>query len=418
VTHLKNKLHFWELENLNCYVWLKRDFWKLLVKKKNDKKLTWFEVSKKISINYGSLRNYLGQLNNTKKAQFIPLDILIKLLNQFDIKLKIIEKNNWLAKIRSGKSGSSKPSNGSIFPINFLKEDWGSFIGALLSECHIKDTGEINFSNKDIELIKNFINFSNELTGLKETVKTYKRKNGKVYFYVNYPEIVGKILIRGLEIKLGKKTIQNPPIPPIYLNSNNFEIIGHLLSWLFSGDGWITIFKDHLGQTHRAIGICFGSSKKDQIPQLLLDTMMLLDKLNIKYNKPFQEIKTTKKGKITYSWKIFIKGENNFVKFRERVNFATIDKRKKLDKMINSYVKPKLGNNESFLLVVNSVNKISKIKGYATKHDICETAKLNKKWVEKILKRAVDRNCIKIVGGGERCRNEYGRVPYFYVSGE
>ena len=295
------------------------------------------------------------------------------------------------------------------FPINFDTEEWACLMGAILSEGSITKRNGAIFWNKNQEFFNKYIRLISKITTKGLEIK-------KEIYGCFLPTIFAKILIYGLKSPAGHKVHNDIGIPEVYLNSNNQILIGHLLSWLFTGDGWITIFRDHLGQKHRTIGIGFGAKEKDVQPKLLKDTIKLLNKLQIKTSKPFQEIKKTKKGKITYNWKLFIKGKRNLTIFKEKINFQTKKQQILLSEALKSFVRPKLLDNESLFLVIQAVQKATNEQGFATKHDIAEITNFHVKWIERLLKRAVTESKIKVIGGGNRKEIGYGKYPYKYVA--
>jgi len=327
--------------------------------------------------------------------------------NSSFIKIEGVDKSkeHLIEKIKFRKIG--KPIS-IIFPINFLIEEWAVITGALLSEGSIFDKQGIGFWNKDPELMEKFIKI------LKKVVKSGFRED-KDNFGCLLPQIFTKILNTGLELKSGDKIKNDIGVPEIFLNSDDEKLSSALLSWLFSGDGWITVFKDHLNQLHRAIGIGFCSIEKDKISRLLSDTTKMLDKFDIRFSRPFQEIGVTKRGVIFFNWKIFIKGKNNLIKFRDKINFQTKSKREILDKAIASFVRPKRSDNESLFLVADAVRESCFEFGFSTKHDVMQLTDLKESWVLRLLKKALDKGMIKVIGGGNRRVGfRGGRYPYFY----
>jgi len=399
---MKTELHFWELPNKAMF-WLDTNFWQRLYNYKRNKKLSWRDIAGEIVINSGTLQNYISQFTQSKKSQYIPFKTLLKI--SYFLKISPPETEKFIIKTKYGKNG--KPIKIS-FPINFLAPEWAGLIGAVLAEGNINSHFTVGFWNKDNEVLNNFIELA------KKIISNDIRINKNVYGCF-FPAIFGQILVVGLELEVGNKTKSDIVIPEIYLNSKDKQITRYLLSWLFTGDGWVTIFKDHLGQTHRAIGIGFGSLEKDKQPQLLRGIMHLLDQLEIKYSKPYQEIKRQKSGKITYSWKIFIKGKQNLSKFSEQVSFQNSKKQKILEHILQTYKKPKLGNGESVGLVLSAIKKLYASGKAINKNSIAELIHLNPHWVTRLLIRAKEKGIVKVIGGGERMKGKWGgRNPYLY----
>jgi len=83
---MKTEFHFWELSNKSMF-WLKTDFWQRLFDYKRRGKVSWRGIANKLEMNEGTLSNYVSQFTGVKKAQYIPLQTLIKISND----MKIVE---------------------------------------------------------------------------------------------------------------------------------------------------------------------------------------------------------------------------------------------------------------------------------------------------------------------------------------
>jgi len=398
---MKTELHCWELPNKAMF-WLKTDFWRRLYDLKRMEKLSWKEIARKIGINSGNLQNYTSQLTG-KKAQYVPLQTLLK-ISGF-LKIPYFETEKFIVEAKYGRNG--KPIQLS-FPINFLTQEWASLVGAILAEGNMHQNFGVGFWNKDEEILNNFTELAGKIT------PDGVRKEESIYGCF-LPAIFGQILITGLGFKVGDKTRKNVGIPEIYLNSEDNQIVRSLLSWLFTGDGWVTMFRDHLNQIHRAVGIGFGSPKKDKQPQLLIDTIKLLKNFDIRPSRPYQEIKKQKSGKITYNWRIFIKGKENLDKFYRQISFQNLEKQKILENALLSYEKPKRGDGESLNLLIKAITELHASKKIINKNALAEETKLNSHWVQRLLKRAKDMKIVEVIGGGERTKGRWGgRNPYVY----
>ncbi len=400
-------LHFWELPT-KCMFWLDNEFWNKIYLYKDHNYKSWREFSNQLNIPCGTLSNYLSQKNKTKNAQFIPFQVLCDLCNLVDIPIEKAEKHIPLSKY--GMNG--KPINLN-FPIDLLTKEWAGLVGALLSEGSISKEYDIQFWNKDKEIISKFI----ELTEKIISKATYSAPYRNAY-YCSLPRIVAQILITKLDFHTGDKVTSDPGIPKLYLNldlssKKNKDIVANLVSWLFTGDGWISLFKDHLRKTHRHMGIGFSINSKNEVPALLNDTRNLIIKFGIHpqrihFSHKTEYIKNGKK-QITKSWKFFIHGKENFVLFKKYINFQDTRRKNILQKSIESFVKPNLRKGEAIIKTVNSV-----IASYpCTKHDVVKDTGLQMKRIEILLKESRDKGFIRLIGGGEK-DGQYGRKPYIY----
>ncbi len=397
----KRYLHFWEIEG--TYLWMEDDFWKIIEHKKSN---SWSDVSRKLGINVGTFRNYHSQYTAPNKGQFMPVSVLLRLSELFNIEKKQIEDKKYIMLIKGGQGPSGVPLK-LKFPIDFLTEEWAGLVGAFLSEGNMSKDYGVGFCNKDQEVMDNYIEMVRKIVG-----------NGMnvigSHYICSLPSIIGKTTAVGLGFEPGSKKEANVRIPLVYMNTKNERTKHHLLSWLFTGDGWITLFNDHLGQTHRTIGICFGSKNRNEVPNLLRDAKILLNSSGIRSSAYIFETRKQKSGKTTYSCKIYIKGKRNFVIFQDKINFQSKKKQNILSDSIESFERPKLGNNESLFMIIKSCLELHKAGKDINKHTIAEKTGLNHKWIETQLKTAKERKFLRVIGGGRPISYLSGRAPFIY----
>ena len=229
--------------------------------------------------------------------------------------------------------------------------------------------------------------------------------------------------MRGLKLDPGNKIQIDAALPKLYLslsakNPSHVKTVAALLRWLFSGDGWITVFRDHLGQTHRVIGISFSKSMKNPAdrrpPKLLLQTAYLIEKFfGIGFNGPYLDkvysYMTPNGKRTTAQWKIFIRGYSNLKKFYENIGFVENWKNELLNHALNSYQRPKLGDGENLKLVAKMVREMK----CATAPGIAKKTKLSLSWTERLLKRGTKEGHLGVISGGKGRKNG-GRTPYVY----
>lgn len=313
-------------------------------------------------------------------------------------------------------------------PVNFSEPEWGVLVGAVRSEGTLhEDKNGLLITNANLEYMEKLKNSIDGLIGqvnleIKQLSKIPHNGTQKAY-YLSLPFIFSDILMRGLKLEPGNKVLVDASLPNLYMsisgeNLSQIKIVATMLRWLFSGDGWITVFKDHLGQTHRVIGIAFSkrvSNPADKRPpKLLLQTVYLLKKFfGIKVNGPYLDrvrSYTTPRGKrTTAQWKIFIRGYNNLKKFHENIGFVEGWRNELLRSALNSYERPKLGDGES----LETVLKIAKEMKRVTSPDIAKKTKISLGWAERLLQRGTKKGYLKITDGRHNF-NGGGRSPYVY----
>ncbi|MBL7206071.1 MAG: hypothetical protein ISS36_00560, partial [Candidatus Aenigmarchaeota archaeon] len=342
--------------------------------------------------------------------------------------------------IKRGSGGSSIPVE-LKFPIDFLNKEWATFVGGILSEGYLYKDGSCQFWNTNKELMEEFLKITNKCTRFNNKIRIYEKQHNKDAYYINYPAIIGKILINGLNMKPGKKPIMNSGIPSLYLdltpNKKNYKITASLLRWIFAGDGWSVFCKDKkFNLKHRNIGLGFArnfqeseelivknilnnkNSMKKHAPKLLKDCGFLLYKhFDIKMKGPYLNKKKpfiffhNGKKLISVRWLGFIYSRNNLKKFEKFIGFPKACRKtnEKLKNGLKSFENIEFDHGETLYKTL----KLCSDMGIITKHDVIKTTNLCSKWIENILTRA-RKNEFLIISGGGKFLGNCGREPYIY----
>lgn len=418
---MKTELHFWELAP-DTYFRLSSNFWKYVLLLKGKFKLSWKKLKERAEIDFGNIDEY------ATSKQMIPLSNLLKLQaflssHLENLNLTFVEVE--ITEIRNGKHG--KVIKSPKLPVNLLDPQWGALVGAVRSEGTLRDDKNgSHIANTDLEYLEKL---KNSIEGLLGQVNLEIRKYSRIphdgtrtAYYLSVPFIFSDILMRGLELEPGNKILVDASLPNLYISRSNknppqVKIVTTMLRWLFSGDGWVTVFKDHLGQTHRVIGIAFSKLANNLTdkspPKLLLQTVYLLKKFfGIKVNGPYMDkarsYMTTSGKRTTTSWKIFIRGYNNLKKFYENIGFVEKRKNELLKSALNTYERPKLGDGEA----LETVLEIAKNVKCVTSPDIVKKTKMSLSWAERLLKQSMEEGYLELIGGGHGLGG--GRIPYVY----
>ncbi|MDI6884314.1 MAG: hypothetical protein QMD00_04210 [Hadesarchaea archaeon] len=413
--------HFWELAP-NTYFRLSDEFWKHVISLKGRLKLSWRKLKENAKIDFGNIDEY------ATSKQMIPLPNLLKLQaflcsHSGDLNLTFVEAE--ITEIRNGKLG--KVIKFPNLPVNFLDPRWGTLVGAIRSEGTLRDDKNgSQIANTDLEYMEKLKNSIERLLGqVSLEIRKYSRSHSRTRtaYYLSLPFIFSDVLIRGLKLEPGNKILVDASLPNLYMsfsheNPSQIEVVATTLKWLFSGDGWVTVFKDHLGQTHRVIGIAFSNRVSNpnnkSPPKLLLQTVYLLKKFfGIQVNGPYMEkahSHMTPSGKITTtSWKVFIRGYNNLKKFYENIGFVEKRKNELLKSALDTYKRPKLGNGEN----LKTVLEIAKNMRCITSLDIVEKTKMSLGWAQRLLKHSMKEGYLKIIDERHKLKGG-GRSPYVY----
>ncbi|ENO12020.1 hypothetical protein MBGDC06_00283 [Thermoplasmatales archaeon SCGC AB-539-C06] len=341
-------LHFWELKNNNIFVVLDKSFW---IRFKN--------IKQKNKDSLSSLAKKLGFSNRKSIEPFIygwvdsiSVNLLLKIIKyaqQTDITftLNYIEKEGFIKKIKRGMSGRYvlNPK----FPINLLNPLFAEFVGFVIAEGDLSKDYVVGVTNKDKELLwKEFHNVQNSFGKIqnnlgKKKFRMIKKDSGA--YHLRFPSIMGLILVK-MGLKLRKKIRTNYGVPAIYkdFKLNKFYLVAlfAFIRGLYSGDGSIFWLKKWSERTLKLYANSYIFTK----PKLLIDIKQTFEKLNVKVKGPFSSgqstiriyiDKITKKEVKTISWYLKIQNSEDLLFFRDHINFADQEKRKKLDQICNNF---------------------------------------------------------------------------------
>jgi intein/homing endonuclease len=197
-------------------------------------------------------------------------------------------------------------------------------IGHLMGDGYVNKR-YIRYNNKDQILLDNFQ--ENFIKLLPETHFIKGKSNSETPFI----QIQNKEFITYL-FSLCSDFRSNKIRFPRFINTLDSK--KEFISAIFDDEGCVSlrIFKK-TGEIKRNLEI--GSKSK----KFIFDIKNCLEKdFDINCNKP---ISFTKKfiDKEYTTWKLSITGKGNFLKFRDKIGFNTPIKNKKLDQLINSYIR-------------------------------------------------------------------------------
>ena len=196
--------------------------------------------------------------------------------------------------------------------------------------AHLMGDGYVNkrylrYNNKDKFLLDNFkIHLSNISPNIHFI-------GGKVNSGTPFVQAQNKKLIEFLFGLCGDFKSEKLRVPE-FIKTKDMK--KEFISAIFDDEGCVglRVFRK-TGEVKRNLEI--GSKSK----KFLGDIKNILEKdFNIKCNKIISFTRNLN-GKQFITWKLSITGKENFMKFSELINFSSLDKIKKLDFMINSYVR-------------------------------------------------------------------------------
>lgn len=135
-----------------------------------------------------------------------------------------------------------------------------------------------------------------------------KRKDGDTYM-CEFPKILGLILIYGLNMKVGKKTLKNPSIPQFI--KNNKELHLSFLQQAFDDEGSLNLGKS---------GKCIEFQQYSSLmlpPKRLIELKSIIESFGIPANGPHgpTRINLSKNNQVTYGWSIQISNQSDIRAF-------------------------------------------------------------------------------------------------------
>jgi len=183
----------------------------------------------------------------------------------------------------------------------------------------------LRYNNKDKFLLNNFKNHFLSLYPKTHFIK------GKVNSGTSFVQVQNKKLIEFLFGLCGDFRSELLRFPE-FIKTKKMK--KEFISAVYDDEGCVglRIFKK-TGEIKRNLDI--GSKSKEFLGDIKI---VLMEDFNVKSNKIYF-CKRNLNGKEFITWRLSITGKENFVLFRENINFTCPNKIKKLDNMIDSYIR-------------------------------------------------------------------------------
>ncbi|MBW2984287.1 LAGLIDADG family homing endonuclease [Candidatus Woesearchaeota archaeon] len=258
--------------------------------------------------------------------------------NRFEIGHEEVSKNvSWIGSRSEGK-GIANPK----LPFNFNSVEGATIVSAILHDGGISKEPTTNPSYRNYEKI-----LRNNLMGSAESVV------GDIHIKSNisritFPKILGTILIHGIGMSSGSKTVSNQEIPAFILNGTE-EVKGAFLRQAFDDDGSVYLRENDNGGreinlantvdvSHLSPDLCYEIKNKnlsEYSSNVIKQNKLLLENLGIKVKGPiFKREYKTNKGEIRHTWRIHITYKNDFRIFQDKIGLLIPMKRERLNKII------------------------------------------------------------------------------------
>jgi len=328
------EVKLWDLPSTSVYIKLEPNFERKLkttiLKVGRTKKY----ISLFMKIPFDNLRGFFrGQAKSF--GFFDKLISFLYIKNNFDFNHSNLSKNIvWIGCRASGK-GIINPK----IPFNFNNVSGMTLISAILHDGGITRYPTVYplYRNYEKVLLDTVAKSAEAVVGGVE-ITTYPSK-------LNFPKILGLILVKGTGMCAGPKTISNQQIPEFIITSSD-ELKAAFLRQAFDDDGSIYIRKyDHGGREINIVNtvdvsyLDFNLRKNIKKSNLMRyssntiqQTKTILESLGINSKEIlFKREYKTRKGEIKHTWKLSITYKKDFKIFREKIGFLILRKQRKLD---------------------------------------------------------------------------------------
>ncbi len=324
------KIHINQLPLKRTYVVLNKKFNDKLLNKLLKISGTIANANRLSGISKSALGRYFRRENRK-----IRIDFLLTMLNLTNILLEDIETEvSWIGNNQS--KGTSKPK----LPFSFNSRSAARFLAAICNDgcitngsikCKKISYGRIMYNNNEKSLRESVKKDAETIFGFGVS-KEFKKRNG---FFLVFPSIIRDVIDIITEFK-GKKSENNPPIPPFILKDKEL-----MLGWLeqtIADEGHVKYYPE----TYRREIIWRRSFNKDLNEyKLNIDERKMLEKLGIKYDLKNIGGYTTKKGIEKIRLQMRLSKKENLLKLSKLIRIPDKKKQKMFESMIESFFSTK-----------------------------------------------------------------------------
>jgi predicted XRE-type DNA-binding protein len=353
------KIELFDL-NENLCVKIDENFMKNIFSMILSSKLPFYKIAKLLEIDESSLREL--KKNPNKKIEVKTLKKILKFLKASgkNISEKDVESNViWIG---------NKCGRGITFPkLPFIlnSPEFSTILSAAFGDGTITNIsysapdkyklGVFEYTNEEEILRKNLIKSCIKIFGGiygKDYVERRNRNTVSVFF----PSVIRDVILMVCNIR-GEKSVLNPHVPEIVMNSDNKEVWINWLRQSFDDEGSVRyrnnynheifltrvsditeFFEDSLKPGIRVPFTKLPKEKQEivllHLNNLLFDEMRLLKRLGINGRIKPQEIYVTKSGRIKVKWRLYITRKENIRRFYQIIGFKTPKKQMILEKII------------------------------------------------------------------------------------
>jgi hypothetical protein len=344
----------------NICVRINENFMRDILSKILSFNMPFYKIARKLNIDESLLREI--KKNPTKKIEIKTLKKMLNFLKnrKIEINKKNIESNIiWIGNI-CGK-GLTYPK----LPFILNSPQFVTLLSAAFGDGTITNIaysapkkyklGVFEYTNEEAILRENLIKSSMEIFG--GTSEDYVQRPNRNTVSLFFPSIIRDVLLLAGGAR-GKKSILNPGVPDIVMNSNDRDM---WISWLcqsFDDEGCVRyrrnynneifltrtcdVTKNYPKTLKPSLKIPFRklSTKEQKVilknpNNLLIDELKLLKRLGIRGKIRPEGIYVTKCGEIKVKWRLYITRKENIRKFAQIIGFKIPRKQMILKKIID-----------------------------------------------------------------------------------
>jgi len=275
------------------------------------------------------------------------------------------------------------------FPISFNSEEGARIISAFLFDGGISSRGYPFYTNNEEVLVDILVGYIGTIVG---QIICRKSKDENTY-EVEFPRILGHILICGLGMQAGKKVLTDPTIPEFILKGDT-EIKLSFLQQAFDDEGSL-----NNGKSGKCVELNQYTSSNVKAPKRLVRLKELIESFYIPVNGPYGPTKEhiAKDGTKTYGWSIQISNQSDIRTFAENINFTLERKRKKLQELLASYkLPPRFKNGIKYQEILKAIKNLKKENRPFTTKNISQIINKSQHYVAELTNDMVRQNLLKV----------------------
>lgn len=384
-------VHLWDLPIQSICVKLDSHIQKQMIKEAVRISGNRHKLSDVTGINRTSLIDFeKSRFKSVKLETVIKISDYLTKNGHFDYSLEKLETYVCLLKAMLAENKIINPK----LPLNFNTKEGAQIISAFLFDGGITKNLIPFYVNNDEALVSKLLrNIEKTIGEIDYNRKFDDRNRRNKTIKIEFPKILGYILVKGLGMIPGKKVLTNAKIPSFIINSSK-TLKRSFLQQAFDDEG--SLSKNKCGRSIQLIQ--YNSSKEP--PERLLQMKKLLMDFGISVTGPYGPIgkKATKSRYSTYGWMIEISNQSDLWLFAQEINFYLPRKRQRLFEMLNSYsLPPRFKKGKIKEEILNVCRKLKQANNKITIKNISKELNKNEMWIAEVMRDLTKENKLVVI---------------------